>query len=113
MVKNSALIAAKVHVGIKICNDATLERANTLLVSLGHCEVKVWMTSNCLASGVNRATPDKPFSYPSIQQAIQNICKGCCFGKGDVRSYVWCFPLAHGKQNLFLLSYSEVSGGRN
>jgi hypothetical protein len=77
VVKNSALIAAKVHVGINICNDATLERANTLLAILGHCEVKVRMSSNCSASGVNSATPNKSFSYPSIQQAIQNIYKGC------------------------------------
>ncbi len=49
VVKNSVLIAAKLHVVINICNDATLERANTLLASLGHCEIKVWMTSNCSA----------------------------------------------------------------
>ncbi len=110
VVKNSSLIAAKVHTGINIHNDVTLEMANAGLAKLGHFEVKVRMTSNCSASGVNRATPDKPFSYLSIQQAIQNIHKGCWLAKkGDNKSYFWSYPLASTVQHLFSVQYKDHS----
>jgi hypothetical protein len=109
VVKNSSLIAAKVHTGINIHNYVTLEMANAGLAKLGHSEVKVRMTSNCSASGVNRATPDKPFSYPSIQQAIQNIHKGCWLAKGDIKSYFWSYPLASAVQHLFSVQYKDHS----
>jgi hypothetical protein len=64
VVKNSSLIFAEVHTGINVHNnDISLDMANSMLLQLDHSEVKVRVTSNCSASGVNRETPDKPFSY--------------------------------------------------
>lgn len=80
------------------------------MVNLGHhAEVKVRMTSNCSASGVNRAILDKLFSYPSMQQALQNVYKDCWLEKGDIKSYLWCYSLASTTQQLFLVSYKGIS----
>ncbi len=52
---------------------------------------------------------DKPFSYPSIQQALQNIYQGCWLGQGDITSYFWCYPIASNAQYLFLVKYDNIS----
>jgi hypothetical protein len=109
VLKNSALIAAKVHTGIEVQDDASLNASNLLLNNLGHMPLKVRMTTNCSASGVNRATPNKQFSYPTLSQALNIVSPNAWLAKGDVRSYFWLFPLAVEVRSYFACYYSGVN----
>jgi hypothetical protein len=106
VLKNSALISAEMYTGYVVNNDIALIESNAILSNLGRPCLKVRMTTNCSASGVNRATPEKQFSYPSVHQAINIVYQDAWLAKGDVKSYFWLFPLAAEVQHLFGCSFA-------
>jgi hypothetical protein len=109
VLKNSALISATLYTGRVVANDRDLNECNLILSELSRPPLKVRMTTNCSASGVNSATPQKPFSYPSVHQAINIVYRDAWLAKGDVKSYFWLFPLAEEVTHLFGCSFLEVN----
>jgi hypothetical protein len=105
VLKKSSLLSAMHHARIPIIDDSSLIETNSIMISKKLPELKIRLTSNCTASGVNHATPEKPFSYPTMMQALSIISKGDWLAKGDLQSYFWTFPLAATAQPYFLVEF--------
>jgi hypothetical protein len=69
-VKNSDLIRAKVLAEIRVTDQASLDRATTVLLQKGSSKIKCRITLDPTATGINDATPSVPFRYPSIADFI-------------------------------------------
>ena len=94
ILKNSDKMRAKVLVGITIIDQATLTAASDALVAAGHPKIKVRMTTDLSAKGVNAASYSPPFRYPSNADTLRIIKRNGFIASGDVSRYFHSFPLA-------------------
>ena len=94
IVKNSDICRAKVLVNILVVDEASLLEANRRLVAMGFKKIKVRAALDVSATGINDASPKPPFRYPSLQDGLKLVSRGCWLGKTDVERYFFCFPLA-------------------
>jgi hypothetical protein len=103
VLKSSDKHRAQLLTKIKVVDQETLTEANSKLVAGGHKKVKIRLTSNATATGVNSAAYVPPFSYPGVADAVDILHKGCWMGKGDVSRYYMMFPLAKESWWMFCL----------
>ena len=108
-VKPSDKMAAKIHTGVEINDQETLDAANTGLARSGIKEVKCRITTNCTAGGMNAAAYVPPFTHPTVEDAVAFIQPGDWLAKGDVESYYSSFPIAKESQRLFQVA-TETRG---
>ena len=94
IVKNSDICRAKVLVNIVVKDEASLLEANKRLLELGLKKIKVRAAVDVSATGINDSSPKPPFRYPSLQDGLKLVSRGCWLGKTDVERYFFCFPLA-------------------
>ena len=94
IVKNSDICRAKVLVNILVKDEASLLEANKRLLAMGFKKIKVRAALDVSATGINDASPKPPFRYPSLQDGLKLVSRGCWLGKTDVERYFFCFPLA-------------------
>ena len=107
-IKSSDLARARVITGINIKNENDLEKANLLLLEQGSTKVKVRITTDATAVGLNDVSYKPPFRYPSVSDAFQIIEQGDYLCKGDVNKYYLNFPLAECCHWLFQFIISSV-----
>ena len=107
ILKNSDLAKARILTGIIIVDDASLASANELLVAEGHTPIKVRLTNDLSASGINAACYTPPFRYPSLSDGIAIVERDCYLAKGDISRYFYCFPLAVSLFYLFLVRFFD------
>ena len=94
-VKSSDIARGRARVGVDASLGAEeLAEANRLLVACGEQPIKVRLTTDATASGVNAAAMVPPFSYPTVHDAVVLIRRNDWLGKGDVERYYMLFPLA-------------------
>ena len=108
VLKNSDKLRAKTLVGIDIVDQESLTMASSLLVTNGHNKVKVRITTDCAATGINDATYSPPFSYPSLQDGIKIVKRNCYLGKTDIGRYFLSFPLAFDVRHLFRIIFAGI-----
>ena len=105
-VKSTDITRARVQVGVDASlGQAELSEANKKLRESGFAPVKVRLTTDASASGVNAAAMVPPFSYPTVHDAIVLIRRGDWLGKGDVERYYMLFPLAEEARHWFGAKY--------
>ena len=85
---------AKLLTGIDIVDQESLTRANMVLEGQKMLEVKCRVSTNASAKGINAAMLIPPFSYATVQSAVEMIKKDDWLGKGDVEKYFLNFPFA-------------------
>lgn len=103
IIKNSDKIRAQTQVGITIKDQSSLSTASQSLISMGLPKIKSRIITDVTATGINGAAYSPPFRYPSFQDGLRLISKGCFMGKTDVGRYFHSFPLATLVRALFLL----------
>lgn len=92
VIKNSDKMKASTLVHVPITDQSSLNLANSLLKDLGLNPIKVRVSTDCTATGVNGASFCPRFSYPSIQDAVRILKRGCWLGAVDVGRYFNSFP---------------------
>ena len=105
ILKNSDQAKARILTGIVISDDDSLTAANISLVAAGHTAIKVRLTNDLSASGINAACYTPPFRYPSLSDGIAIVERNCYLAKGDITRYFYCFPLALCMLHLFLVRF--------
>lgn len=93
-IKNSDRMRAKVLVGTDVIDQKTMSAASTELIAMGEPKIKCRITLDPTATGINRATLDLPFRYPSIADFIAIVSKDAVLGLTDIGRYFHSFPLA-------------------
>lgn len=94
ILKNSDKTRARAVVGINIASQETLQQANERLEAKGLPKVKVRVTMDCTATGVNGAALSPRFSYPNVKDGIEIVRRGCWLVVSDVSRYFHSFPWA-------------------
>ena len=108
ILKNSDQAKARILTGIVISDDISLAAANVSLVAAGHSAIKVRLTNDLSASGINAACYTPPFRYPSLSDGIAIVERNCYLAKGDITRYFYCFPLALCMLHLFLVRFFDL-----
>ena len=94
VLRKSDMARAKLLTGIDIVDQESLTRANMELEGQKMLEVKCRVSTNASAKGINAAMLIPPFSYATVQSAVEIIKKDDWLGKGDVEKYFLNFPFA-------------------
>lgn len=92
VIKNSDKTRALTLVGVAIADQHTLGQANALLEAKGWPKVKVRVTMDCTATGVNAAALSPRFSYPSVKDGLEIVYRNCWLVVSDVSRYFHSFP---------------------
>jgi hypothetical protein len=101
-VKSTDITRGRARVGVDASKGAEeLAEANRLLVVKNEDPIKVRLTTDATASGVNAAAMVPPFSYPTVHDAVVIIRRNDWLGKGDVERYYMLFPLASESRHWF------------
>ncbi len=108
VVKNSDICRAKVLVDISVKDEASLSKANLGLTSMGLKKIKTRAALDVSATGINDASPKPPFRYPSLQDGLKLVSRGCWLGKTDVERYFFCFPLAKESYPWFVVFWASM-----
>ena len=108
IVKNSDICRAKVLVNIVVKDEASLLEANKRLLELGLKKIKVRAAVDVSATGINDSSPKPPFRYPSLQDGLKLVSRGCWLGKTDVERYFFCFPLAEESYPWFVVFWATT-----
>ena len=108
VVKNSDICRAKVLVNISVKDEASMLEANEGLISMGFKRIKTRAALDVSATGINDASPKPPFRYPSLQDGLKLVTKGCWLGKTDVERYFFCFPLAMESYPWFVVYWASL-----
>jgi len=87
VLKNSDKNRARTIAGIIIKDQASLTRSSDILVSQGLAKIKIRLTTDHTASGLNSQSYSLAFSYPSIADALRHMTQGCYMCVADIRVY--------------------------
>lgn len=104
-IKNSDLVRAKVLVRIKITDQVSMNQASEALIRLGSNKIKCRLTLDPSATGVNIASPDAPFRYPTLHDMLDLITKDCFLALTDIARYFHSFPLSQESRRFFMVEY--------
>ena len=108
-VKSTDIARGRARVGVDASAGAEeLAEANRLLVACGEQPIKVRLTTDATASGVNGAALVPPFSYPTVHDAVVLIRRNDWLGKGDVERYYMLFPLASESRLWFGMLFHDL-----
>ena len=101
VLKRSDEARAEVIAGVRILDQVSLAKASEILVGMGLPKVKVRISTDLTASGVNLRALTPPFRYPSLADGLRIVSRNDWLGKGDVSRYFNEFPLARESHHLF------------
>lgn len=107
-VKNSDKVRSKVLAKVDIVDQASMDLATDRLLRLGSTKVKCRLTLDPSATGVNNASPDAPFRYPSIHDMIDLLSHNCFMALTDIGRYFHTFPLSPEIRSVFRIRYQGV-----
>jgi len=79
---------------LHIVDQASLDRANALLIAADLDPVKPRPTCDATQNGLNHASYNPTFSYTSLEEALQLVTRGCWLGKADFTAYFNSFSFA-------------------
>jgi hypothetical protein len=105
-VKNSDRIRARVLANVDITDQASMDTASAALLALGSNKVKCRLTLDPSATGLNDATADAPFRYPSLHDMLDMVRPGFALALTDIGRYFHTFPLARESRPWFRVSYA-------
>ena len=113
VVKSADVLRAKAICNINVSNSATLRLANTSLLEQGYPKIKVRLTHDLSASGVNgeEACYCPSFDYPPLDSLLSAIAgndplrPNRYLAKGDVAGYFNLFPLANEIKHLYVFEW--------
>jgi hypothetical protein len=94
--------------GIKIVDQASLDKANSILLDKGIPKIKVRPIHDATSVGINEASYVAHFSNSGIDDAIPLISQNCYMGKLDVSRFFHNFPLAPEIRYLFWVFFAFV-----
>ena len=109
VLKNSDKNRARTIAGIIIKDQASLTRASDILVSQGLAKIKIRLTTDHTATGLNSRSYSPAFSYPSIADALRHVTQGCFMCVADIERYFHSYPTAHDDRGSFCIQYQGVS----
>lgn len=104
-IKNSDRVRAKVLVGMDVTDQESMSSASSKLIAMAEPKIKCRITLDPTATGINRATLDVPFRYPSISDFIAIVRKDAILGLTDIGRYFHSFPLAAESRDLLSVEY--------
>ena len=107
-IKNSDKIRARVLANIDIHDQSSMDAASAALLAIGSSKVKCRMTLDPTATGLNDATPDAPFRYPSLADFIDLVRPNSYLALTDIGRYFHSFPLALDARPWFRVSYNDT-----
>jgi hypothetical protein len=99
---------AKTLCGVTITDQVTLSAANLKLEEMGMAQIKVRLSHDLSATGVNAASPKKPFASPRMEMALALVERGCVMCKIDIARYYHGLPIAMESRGLFLCIFQGV-----
>jgi hypothetical protein len=105
VVKNSDVTRGKVHTGITLNDQASLDMVNASLLEKGMPLIKLRPINDVTASGVNDRLLTPSFSNSGIDDAISIITPDCYMGKVDVTRYFHQFPIDPSSMWLFWFKF--------
>jgi len=79
---------------LNIVDQASLDRANALLVAARLDPAKARPTCDATQNGLNHAAYNPTFSYTSLEEALQLVTRDCWLGKADFTAYFNSFSFA-------------------
>jgi hypothetical protein len=94
VLRSSDLAKARLLTKVKVVDQPSLDAANSALTELGLKPIKVRISTNASAPGINRALYTPRFSYATVGDALNIIQRGDTLGKGDVERYFLNFGFA-------------------
>lgn len=108
VVKNSDKARAKAMFDLPLDSQASLDDINAKLLSLGLSKVKVRLTTDNSATGINDAAHSPRFSYPSFKHAVRIMRRHQWLGAVDVGRYFNSFPWAPEMRRLMRFEWCGV-----
>lgn len=108
VIKTSDKTRARAVVGVTITSQETLGRANALLEARGLPKVKVRVTMDCTATGVNAAALSPRFSYPSVHDGLEIVYRDSWLVVSDVSRYFHSFPWAEDMRRKMCVDWDGV-----
>lgn len=108
VVKNSDKARAKAMFDLPLNSQATLDDVNIKMLSLGLSKVKVRLTTDNSATGINYAAHSPRFSYPSFKHAVRIMRRNQWLGAVDVGRYFNSFPWAPEMRRLMRFEWRGV-----
>lgn len=104
-IKSSDKIRAKVLTGTPVEDSRSLQKASDRLEAMGHPKIKVRLTLDPTATGLNAAQPKAPFSYPSLHAFTAIIRRNAFLAVTDISRYYHSFPLAQETRKMFAIRH--------
>ena len=87
----------------------SLTRASSVLVAQGLSKIKIRLTTDHSATGLNFCSYSPPFSYPTISDALKIVTPNCYMCVGDIERYFHTYPTAWDDRNYFCIQYKGVT----
>ena len=94
---------------INITDEDSLTRASSVLVAQGLSKIKIRLTTDHSATGLNYCSYSPPFSYPTISDALKIVTPNCYMCVGDIERYFHSYPTAWDDRNYFCIQYKGVT----
>ena len=109
VIKNSDRNRARTIAHINITDQDSLTRASNVLVAQGLPKIKIRLTTDHSATGLNYCSYSPPFSYPTISDALRIVTPNCFMCVGDIERYFHSYPTAWDDRNYFCIQYKGVT----
>lgn len=94
ILRNSDRAKAMALCGIAVKDQPSLDRANAALLRQQLGKIKVRITHDLTAPGINAATLTPGFSYPGLKDGLRLVYRDCYMGVADISRYFNSFPWA-------------------
>lgn len=105
IIKNSDKNRSRTVAGIHIIDQPTLRAASAYFVDRGLPKVKIRLTIDHTATGLNQQSYSPAFSYPSIADALRHVTPDCYMCVGDIQRYFHSYPTALDDRDYYCIEY--------
>lgn len=109
VIKNSDKNRTRTIGNIHIADQASLTKASDLLVAVGLPKIKIRVTTDHTATGINSCSYSSAFSYPTDADALQHVTQDCFMCVADIERYFYTYPTAHDDRSNFCIQYGRFS----
>ena len=109
VIKNSDKNRARTIANIHITDQESLTRASDILVAAGLSKIKIRVTTDHTATGLNSCSYSPAFSYPTIADALRHVKQDCFMCVADIERYFHSYPTAQDDRTNFCIQYGGVS----
>ena len=105
VIKNSDKNRARTVAGISIVDQLSLQAASDYFIARGLPKVKIRLTIDHTATGLNLQSYSPAFSYPSISDALRHVTPDCYMCVGDIQRYFHSYPTALNDRDYYCIEY--------